>query len=73
MIINLLVLQPVFKNLKLKVLYLRIKKLKQFLKLIYFIVNNNNTYLLDNIVNKNYIYSDNSKKRITLREIILQY
>lgn len=43
--IALSILLSIFENQKLEVLYLRAIKLRQFLKLVFFIVNNNNTYL----------------------------
>lgn len=43
------------------------------LRLIFFIVNNSNISLLDNIIDKSYINNYSSIKGITLKEIILYY
>lgn len=45
---NLFVIQFFFKGLRYKILYLEIIRLKYFLKLVFFIVNNKNANLLNN-------------------------
>lgn len=67
------ILSSVFNNLKSKVLIIKVKKFKQFLKSIFFVVNIGNTNLLSNIINKNNVYNNNNIKRIGLKEIILCY
>lgn len=53
--------------MKSKVLYLRAEKLIPYLKPISFLVNSANTNLLDNIINKSYINTNSSIKKIALK------
>lgn len=58
-----------FLKAKLEILYLKVKKFRQFLRLISSVINSNSINMIDNIIYKNYTYRNDGARRIVLKKL----